>query len=268
MGVMMRPLTDELAVARDLAVRAGEVLLRHFGTGFDVQMKGWADPVTIADRESEALIRSELRRHFPNDGLDGEEETPTPGTSGRGWLIDPLDGTADFSGGLPFFAVVLTLVDLAAPDRALLNVTYDPIRRETFHAVRGQGAFRDGAPIHPSPHHDLASALVHLHFSNQPRTWEQSLDLARRVTAVAPHARNLGSTALAQAYVASGRLDAHVKIQSGKYDVVGGNLLIEEAGGKVGDLGGQPWRYPGSLLAASATMFPLLLAQTAGLVLL
>src|SRR5579884_49776 len=139
---------EELAFARDLAVRAGEVITRHFGTGFDVQMKGWADPVTVADRESEAMIRGAIRQQYPNDGVDGEEEGSIPGSSGRLWLIDPLDGTADFAAGLPIFAVVLTLVDAYAPEHALMNVTYDPIRRELFHAVLGGGAFLDGTQIH------------------------------------------------------------------------------------------------------------------------
>ncbi|MGH7863282.1 MAG: inositol monophosphatase family protein [Candidatus Dormibacteraceae bacterium] len=261
----MPTFADELAFARDLAIRAGEVVLGHFGTGFAVQMKGWADPVTVADRESEALIRGALSRRFPNDGLDGEEEGRRPGSSGRVWLIDPLDGTADFAGGLPIFAVVLTLVDAADPTVAFLNVTYDPVRRETFHAVKGEGAYLDGQPIRVASSEDLAGALVHLHFSNQRNVWETSMELTRRVTAVAPHARNLGSSALAQAYVAAGRLDGHVKVTSGAYDIVGGNLLTGEAGGVVSDLNGAPWTFRGSLLAASAALHPKLLDLTRGL---
>jgi myo-inositol-1(or 4)-monophosphatase len=225
-------------------------------------MKGWADPVTVADREAEALIRAAIRPRFPDDGLDGEEESPILGPSGRVWLIDPLDGTADFSAGLPIFAVVLTLVAADDPDEALLNVTYDPIRRELYHAVRGQGAYLNDAPVRVRTGADLAGALIHLHFSNQRQMWEASVELARRITAVAPHARNLGSTAIASAYVASGRLDGHVKVASGKYDVVGGNLLITEAGGRVSDLAGRPWHYPGSLLTATASIYPLILEQT------
>jgi myo-inositol-1(or 4)-monophosphatase len=256
---------DELACARDLAIRAGDVLLRHFGTGFDVQMKGWADPVTVADRESEALIRAAIRERFPDDGVDGEEEGSLRGTSGRLWLVDPLDGTADFAAGLPIFAVVLTLVDVSDPARAMLNVTYDPIRRELFHAIRGGGAYLNGQRIQVNTSSDLTSALVHLHFSNQRAVWEASLELTRRITAVAPHGRNVGSTAIAQAYVAAGRLDAHVKVASGAYDVVGGNLLVSEAGGTVTDLDGQPWRHRGSLLAAATALHPLLVEVTRGL---
>lgn len=261
----MASYADELSFARDLAIRAGDVVIRHFGTGLTVQMKDWADPVTAADRESEALIRAAIRLRFPNDGVDGEEEGALPGTSGRLWLIDPLDGTADFAGGLPIFAVVLTLVDANDPALALLNVTYDPVRRELFHAVKGGGAYLDGQPIQAVGTVDLASALVHLHFSNQRAIWETSMELTRRITAVSPHARNIGSTALAQAYVAAGRLDGHVKVVSGAYDVVGGNLLIAEAGGVVTNLNGTPWTFHGSLLTASAALHPKLVEVTRNL---
>lgn len=255
----------ELAVSRDLAVDAGKILLRYFGTGFEVQMKGWADPVTVADRESEALIRATLRREFPNDAIEGEEEGAQAGTSGRLWLVDPVDGTANFAGGLPFFAVVITLVDPGNPDEALVNVTYDPIRGEVFHAVRGQGAFLNGAPIHVSAQNDLAQALINLHYSNNARIWQASIDLVTKVTAKAPYARNLGSTALGQAYVAMGRLDAHAKITSGRYDVIGGNLLITEAGGVVTSLNGASWRMETSLLAANPSLHAQLVSMTTGI---
>jgi len=259
----MTTLDQELAFARELAEAAGKVLLRHFGTGIDVQMKGWADPVTVADRESEALIGQAIAQRFPNDGINGEEDGLRAGTSGRVWLVDPLDGTANYSGGMPIFAVVLTLIDEHEPNCALLNVTHDPIRRETFYAVRGQGAYlsdtRTDARIQAGQGTDLARALTHIHFARQRPIWEETVELARRITAVAPHARNIGSTALAQAYVACGRLDAHVKAQSGDYDVIGGNLLVTEAGGLVTDLDGNPWRFGGSLLAACPSIHPRLL---------
>ena len=249
----------ELQLARDLAVRAGRILTRHFGTGLTVEAKGWADPVTAADKESEAFIRSAILERYTTDGIDGEEEGRRPGTSGRVWLIDPLDGTADFAGGLPLFAVCITLLDEAVPDHALLNVTFDPIRAELFHAVQGEGAFLGGRALKVSPRADLAGALVHISFSNQRQIWPSTIELVRRLTEVAPHARDLGSSALAQAYVAAGRLDAHLKVTSGKYDVVGGNLLITEAGGVVSNLDGKPWRELGSLSAATPGLHPLLI---------
>jgi len=249
-------LTDELAFARDLAVEAGGILLRHFRTDFSVEMKGWADPVTIADREAEALIAGCLHRRFPADGLDGEEEGAKAGSSGRTWLIDPLDGTVNFSGGMPTFAVVLTLVEDEAEERALLNVTYDPIRREMFHAVRGQGACLNDERIEVGHHADLSRAMAHIHLSSRSEVWTASIEVVKRLSHVAPHIRNFGSTAIAQAYVAAGRIDAHVKVLSGRWDVVGGNLLVEEAGGVVTALDGGPWTYQGTLLAAGPELHP------------
>ena len=229
---------DELRLAMELALRAGAILTSYFGTGFAVEAKGWADPVTVADKESEAMIRSAIRERYPADAIDGEEEGRRPGTSGRVWLVDPLDGTADFAGGLPLFAVCITLLDEREADQALLNVTYDPIRKELFHAVNGEGAFLDERALLVSGQKDLSAALVHISFSNQRAIWPSTIDVVRRLTEVAPHARDLGSSALGQAYVAAGRLDGHLKVTSGMYDVVGGNLLVTEAGGVVSNLSG------------------------------
>ena len=258
-------LSDELSFARDVAVEAGDILLRHFRTDFGVEMKGWADPVTIADREAEALIAERIRQRYPTDGLDGEEEGAKAGTSGRLWLIDPLDGTVNYSGGMPLFAVVLALVEDRAQERALLNVTYDPIRRELFHAVRGQGAYLNGERIEVAHHTDIARAMAHIHLSNKSEVWAASIEVVKRLSRVAPHIRNIGTTAIAQAYVASGRMDAHVKVLSGRWDVVGGNLLIEEAGGVVTALDGSPWRHYGTLLAAGPELHPRFLEVMKGL---
>ncbi len=256
---------DELQLARSLAVQAGSILTRYFGTRLIVESKGWADPVTAADKESEAFIRSGILSRYPTDGIDGEEEGRRPGSSGRMWLIDPLDGTANFAGGFPLFAVCITLIDESDPDNALLNVTYDPIRQEMFHAIKGEGAFLDGGALHVSALADLSSALVHISFSNQRLIWPTTIDLVRRLTEFAPHARDIGSSALGQAYVAAGRLDAHMKVTSGMYDVVGGNLLIVEAGGVVSNLDGEAWGERGSLCSATPGLPPLLIGLTQGM---
>jgi myo-inositol-1(or 4)-monophosphatase len=232
-------LTDELEFARRVARGAGEVVRGYFGGPMTVDEKGWADPVTVADRAAEAHIRSAIGREWPGDAIDGEEEGASAGPSGRTWLIDPLDGTANFAGGMPTFAVVISLLDERGVP--LLNVTHDPIRAETFEAVRGGGARLNDAPIRVGGDSQLAMALVHLAFPRQRDLWESSLDLTRRVTAATPHARNVGSSALAQAYVACGRLHAHARVSVGEFDIVGGNLMIEEAGGVVTDLGGGPF---------------------------
>lgn len=230
---------DELAAASRIAIEAGDIVRGYFGRELRVDMKGFADPVTAADRAAEAHIRAELTKQFPDDALYGEEEGRESGRSGRTWIIDPLDGTANFAGGMPLVAVCLTLIE--GENRPVLNVTYDPIKEEMFDAVRGGGARLDGIAIHVSPPVNLASALIHLNFPRDRHAWLCNLDLVKRVTAVAPHGRNIGSSALAQAYVACGRLNGHVRVSAGDFDIVGGNLMIEEAGGLATNLNGDPY---------------------------
>src|SRR5207245_335256 len=106
-----------------------------------------------------------------------------------------------------------------------------------------------------------AGSLIHLNFSNKRDIWPYTIDLARRVSEVAPHTRSLGSSALSQAYVAAGRLDANLKVTTGQWDIVGGSLLITEAGGIVTDLHGHPFREHASLLAAGPALHPLLIER-------
>lgn len=254
---------QELLFARRVAVEAGKLILTYFGRELTVDMKGWADPVTAADRAAETLIRGEIAKAFPDDAMHGEEQGRTAGQSSRTWVIDPLDGTANFAGGMNVFGVVITLLD---GDRPVMNVTHDPVRGETFEAVRGGGARLNGAPIRVSDPAPLAGMLVHMSFPRDKGAWMGSMRLTERITAVAPHARNIGSSALAQAYVACGRMHAHARVQTGEYDIVGGNLMIEEAGGVVTDLCGDPYEigHKGLLAAAPENHKALLALDLAG----
>jgi myo-inositol-1(or 4)-monophosphatase len=248
----------ELLFARRVSVEAGKLILTYFSRALTIDMKGWADPVTAADRAAETHIRAEIAREFPNDAMHGEEQGRTAGQSTRTWVIDPLDGTANFAGGMNLFGVVITLLE---GDQPVMNVTHDPVRGETFEAVRGGGARLNGEAIKVSDPAPLAGMLVHMSFPREKGAWRGSLELTKRITEVSPHARNIGSSALAQAYVACGRMHAHARVQTGEYDIIGGNLMIEEAGGVVTDLCGEPYG-PGTkgLLAAAPENHKALLA--------
>jgi myo-inositol-1(or 4)-monophosphatase len=142
-----------------------------------------------------------------------------------------------------------------------VNATYDPIRDEMFTATLGGGAYLNGRRIHVSTIDNLAGALVQLSFPRDRAQWEHSLVVVRKITEVAPHARNVGSSALAQAWVAAGRMHAHARVSIGEFDIVGGNLLILEAGGTVTDLAGRPFSGLGTgLLAAAPAIHPQLVA--------
>src|SRR5262245_59608371 len=146
----------ELAV--DVARQAGQVALRYYETVLNVEWKQDRSPVTVADREAEAVLRTKLLGAFPADGFLGEESGDTPGSSGFRWIIDPVDGTRSFVRGVPLWA---TLVGLEYRGEQIAGVAEVPALRQTYRALRGDGAFRDDRRIHVSTIDRLDEAHVY-----------------------------------------------------------------------------------------------------------
>src|SRR3954452_2695997 len=143
---MTLPLQHRLDVALRIAHEAGELALRHFRALdlLSIENKGHQDLVSNADREVELFVRAELARAFPDDGIVGEEHAPTSGTSGHIWVIDPIDGTANFVRGIPAWCVVIACVDQGMTE---IGVIHEPSTGETFCASRGGGAFLNDRAI-------------------------------------------------------------------------------------------------------------------------
>src|SRR5690242_4570015 len=137
----------ELEFARLTAEAAGENARRIRAGGITAETKADASPVTIADKENERLIREAIERGFPEDGILGEEGSSKAGTSGRRWIIDPIDGTRDFVRGNRFWCVLLALEEA---DESLVGVAHFPMLGETYWASRGGGAYRNGERLHAS----------------------------------------------------------------------------------------------------------------------
>jgi len=131
----------EIEVCRGVALRAGDLALRHAARGVHQEDKSDDSPVTIADRECEELIVSELRAAFPGDGFLGEEGADHGGTSGRRWIVDPIDGTRDFVRGLSTWS---NLIGLEADGEVVLGTCNLAAQGELYWAVRGEGAFVNG----------------------------------------------------------------------------------------------------------------------------
>jgi myo-inositol-1(or 4)-monophosphatase len=224
-----------LEVALDVARAAGEALhgfasRRAGGEDLDVSSKTTAtDPVSAADRAAEKLIASRLAEARPDDGLLGEEgQAPRRGTSGLRWVVDPLDGTVNFLYGLPSWCVSVACEDDAG---SLVGVVHDPNRDETFHAVRGGGAWCDGQRLAVSGVDDLARTLLATGFAYDPATRR---DWADDVADLLGHVRDLrrgGSAALDLAWTAAGRFDAYLEFGLAPWDWAAGSLLVTEAGG-------------------------------------
>jgi len=215
--------------AEALVREAGAVILSRFRDGVAVEYKGWRNVVTATDYEVDRLMTERLAREFPDCGLLSEESPPVAGgEGGYRWVIDPLDGTKNFSQRLPTFAVNLALV---RHEDVLLGLTYDPSRDELFLAERGRGAWLNGAPMRVSGKATVAESLVGFDMGYDNDRAGLLLDFLRSVWPAMQGMRNIGSSALGIAYVAAGRTDLYIHHLLSPWDFLPGLLMIQEAGG-------------------------------------
>ncbi len=250
-------LTDMVPVA----AAAGAVLLRYRRELATVrtEFKGRRELVTVADREAERVVVEHLLRAYPDHAVLAEEGVLTPaGKASRAsdfvWVLDPLDGTTNFVHDLPHFAVAIALVWRGTP---VLGIVHAPVLAQTFTAVRGGGAQRDGRPITVSKTALLADAMLATGFSyvrNEPGRDDNSGRLAR-VLPLCRDLRRFGSAELDLCHVADGRFDAYWELYLAPYDVAAGAVILQEAGGRVTDLdGGGDWLFGGQILASNGAI--------------
>lgn len=236
----MTDYAHELTLATATAREAGELLRERFGHVRDIQYKGPVDPVTEADKASEALIADRLLAAFPDDRLLAEEGSGEGENTGaeRLWIVDPLDGTVNFMHGYPCFAVSIALV---AGDATVVGVVYDPLRDELFAARRGAGATLNGEPIHVSETSELPRAMLVTGFAYDVRWRTENLAYFARFTDATQAVRRDGSAALDLAYVAAGRYDGYWERGIVAWDVAAAALMLEESGGIVSRYSGEPF---------------------------
>ena len=243
--------------ASPIALEGGKQLRDFFAQGVETEYKGDVDLVTVADRTVEKLILTRLSEVFPDHGIYGEEGTRERLDSEYRWYIDPLDGTTNFAHGFPHFCVSMGLEHRPASlkpeeDGTLVAaVVYDPMRDELFTAERGKGARLNGRPIHVSRVPELAEALIATGFPSRKRHASPNVHFYHEFTLRSHGARRAGSAALDMSYVASGRLDAFWEFNLNPWDTAGGILLVEEAGGRVTDFSGNPYRLDSREILAS-----------------
>jgi myo-inositol-1(or 4)-monophosphatase len=228
------PLAARYETAQAIAAAAGRLALGLRAAGpLEVEAKGRQDFVTAVDRAVERLIRERLAAAFPGDGFLGEESGTAPGGAADAplWVVDPIDGTANFIRGLPDWCVSIGLLVEGAP---ALGVIYHPGADELFAACRGRGASCNGAPIRVSDRTSLEGATVAIEFSfSQPLATH--IGHLRALLEQGSDYRRNGSAALSLAEVACGRLDGFFELRLNAWDVVAGMALVQEAGGWVSD---------------------------------
>jgi myo-inositol-1(or 4)-monophosphatase len=216
------------AIARE----AGRLIRLRFeqrGEALTHKFKGPQDYLTETDAEVERLIAARIAESFPDDDFFGEEGG---GSFGRDvWIVDPIDGTADFARGVPHFCVSIAFV---RDGRAEIGVLYDPMLDELFAAQRGAGATLNGAPIKVSTITDIGQSVVELGWSSRI-PFEGFAAVQARLQALGAGVKRRGSGALGIAYVAMGRQDAYCELHINSWDAAAAVLLVEEAGGWAND---------------------------------
>ena len=233
---------DELAFTLEVAERAGAVLMDHYERLERIDHKSARDVVTEADHLSEALILEAILARYPDDAIWAEEtgehnakagEAPSSGR-GRVWIVDPLDGTINYANGLPVFCVAIGLVVDAVPS---VGVILDPTRNDVFAATRDGPATLNGRPVRASSKEKLSDYVISMALNGRT-----AVSRARNVRKMIRISRNMGSAALALAYVSNGRFDAMVQ-QGGlsPWDVAAAGLIAERGGATVTSMTGGPW---------------------------
>lgn len=234
--------SEELGAMTRAARRAGDGLLRRYGRRSElrIELKGPADFVSDADRESEDTLRSMLLRRYPGYGFLTEESAPTVGAEvGTRFIVDPLDGTTNFLHGVAHFAVAIAL---ERAGEVVAGVVHDPCKGETFVAERGRGAWLGRQRLEVTRDRDLSRALFATgvpHRNSVPRH-ARYLTVLRRAMREAAGIRRLAAAALDLAYVAAGRFAVFFELGLAPWDVAAGSLLVREAGGRVTEPDGGP----------------------------
>lgn len=221
-------LREKADFCKQAIVRAGELVMEGFGQARAMQMKGPQDYLTEFDGRCEALLRQAISDAFPDDGFFGEEGGGA-GNASRLWIVDPIDGTANFARNIPHFCIAIAYAEKGCAE---FGAIYNPVLEELHFACRGQGATLNGKTIRVSPVASAEAATIELGWSSRIEksdylaTMSGLLDLGFNV-------RRAGSGALGLAYVADGRNEAYAERHMNSWDCIAGLLMVEEAGGRV-----------------------------------
>ncbi|MEM6369195.1 MAG: inositol monophosphatase family protein [Myxococcota bacterium] len=232
--------SDRARFVRELATEAGALALqRHHDLGnLEVETKGIQDYVTAADREVEELVAGRISDAYPEDGFIGEETGRRDGAAGHGhWVVDPIDGTANFMRGLPMFTVSIAYVHGGADSE--VAAIRDVVQGRSYWAERGGGAFEEDAPLSVSPRDSLDRSAVCMGFWNKEGGDAAFIRALTRLTTTKADIRRVGAATFGLMHTAAGRFDAFFQSRINSWDVAAGILLVREAGGWVSDFYGQ-----------------------------
>jgi len=242
---------DYRTVAVAAAQQAGKIIIDACGAEFVVDYKQGAltNMVTEVDRRSEQAIVEIVLATFPDHQILAEEGSEGPNQhSPYRWIVDPLDGTTNFTHGFPAFCVS---IGLEVEGHLVLGVVYDPLRQELFEAEIGKGASLNGQRIHVSQVPALNTALLVTGFAYDQESRQRNLEYFSRFVLASQGLRRTGSAALDLAYVAAGRVDGFWELMLAPWDVAAGSLIVTEAGGRVTGFAGNAFSLDSAETLAS-----------------
>lgn len=228
---------NAVEVAIEATKQAGEILLAHFYRKKEIKDKGKSSLVTEVDILSEKTIAEFLTNEYPTFSILSEELAPSTPVTGYTWIVDPLAGTNNYAFGIPFFCINIALVK---DKDILLGITYDPLRKEFFRAENGKGAYLNNSPIHVSERTSLRASLLSFDPGYDTTRGKKLLSTITELWPGVHSLRSMGSSSVALAYVACGRVDLYIRSDLKPWDIASGILLVKEAGGKVSDWQGKP----------------------------
>lgn len=232
------------------AKSAGAILKKNIGNAHRIELKGAIDIVTEMDRKAEDLIMKIIKNKFPEHGILTEESLEQKSDSGYRWIIDPLDGTTNYSHGFPVFCVSIALEK--SGEGIILGVVYNPMLNELFTAEKNKGAYLNNKKIKVSDIKELTKSLLATGFPYDIRTSRDNniahfANFAVRAQAI----RRAGSAALDMCYVACGRIDGFWEMKLKPWDTAAAWLIIKEAGGMVTSFNGKEFSFYSSETLAS-----------------
>lgn len=230
----------DIAQARKLSTdavkEAGSVILSHLHQKKSIIWKGKNNPTTDIDQKVEELLISKIRERFPDHRILSEECGMIDGRSPFTWIIDPLDGTINYTRGVLPFRTGLCLLKEGTP---FLSAIYNPIEKELFTAEKGEGTYLNGQRVWVNKTKVLADSIILTHISaTKEAQRKRTLEVLDKLAPSILHTRMIGSGLAPFGYIASGAFEAFFNIETHPWDILPGVLIVEEAGGKATDIHG------------------------------
>lgn len=235
-------MNTHLDVAISIAKQAGDIMRNNFTLGMKKEWKADSTPLTVTDTTINAMVIAEIAKYFPDEGIIGEEQSAEK-HGDYVWVVDPVDGTAPFSHGIPTFMFSLARTHKGSP---ILGVMYDPIMDRLLHAEIGKGSWFRGKQIKVSEMTSFRQSMINLDTDTIPQ-------LRKLLTDLDAWCYTFNSAMYAGMMVAMGEFVAEVYAYDKPWDGAAMKIIIEEAGGKVTDLNGNEQRYDTTINGCVAT---------------